>query len=94
VRSADLNRRREGVEAFLAASREGEFKALLAVIDPDVVLRADCAAVRPGLSREMRGASAVVEQALRASRRARFSQAALVNGPRDPSWLRAGGYPL
>jgi len=80
VRSADLNRQREVVEAFLAAAREGDFKALLAVLDPDVVLRADRAAVPPGLSREVRGASAVVEQALRASRRARFSQAALVNG--------------
>jgi len=80
ARSADLNRQREIAEAFLAAAREGDFKALLTVLDPDVVLRADPAAVPPGLSRELRGASAVVEQALRASRRARFSQVGLVNG--------------
>ena len=80
VRSADLDRQREFVEAFLAAAREGDFKALLAVLDPGVVLRADRAAVPPGLPRVIRGASAVVEQALRASRRARFSHVALVDG--------------
>jgi RNA polymerase sigma-70 factor (ECF subfamily) len=80
ARSADLKRQRELVEAFLAAAREGDFGALLAVLDPNVVLRADRAAVPPGLPTELRGASAVVEQALRASRRARFSQVALVDG--------------
>jgi RNA polymerase sigma-70 factor (ECF subfamily) len=80
VRSADLNRQREVVEAFLAAAREGDFNALLTVLDPDVVLRADRAAVPPGLPTELRGSSAVVEQALRASRRARFSTVALVDG--------------
>jgi ketosteroid isomerase-like protein len=68
------------VEAFLAASRRGDFEALLAVLDPDVVVRADRAAVPPGAAREVRGAQDVAEQALTFARRARFAQLALVNG--------------
>ena len=64
VPDADLTRQREVVDAFLAASRGGDFDALLAVLDPDVVLRADRAAVPAGASREVRGAAAVAEQAL------------------------------
>src|ERR671932_2053733 len=77
---ADLTRQREVVAAFLAASRDGDFDALLAVLDPDVVLRADSGAVPAGASREVRGAAAVAEQALTFSRLARFVQPALVNG--------------
>ena len=62
---ADLTRQREVVDAFLAASRGGDFDALLAVLDPDVVLRADRAAVQAGASREVRGAAAVAEHASR-----------------------------
>src|SRR5215217_5766153 len=51
---AGLACQREAVDAFLAASREGDFEALLAVLDPDVVLRIDGGAVRAGLSREVR----------------------------------------
>jgi RNA polymerase sigma-70 factor, ECF subfamily len=80
VPDADLTRQREVVDAFLAASREGDFDALLAVLDPDVVLRADRGAVPPGASREVRGAPAVAEQALIFSRLAPFAQPALVNG--------------
>jgi len=80
VRDADLTRQREVVEAFLAASRHGDFEALLAVLDPDVVVRADRVAVPPGAAREVRGAPAVAKQALIFSRRARFAQLALVNG--------------
>jgi RNA polymerase sigma factor (sigma-70 family) len=80
VPEADLARQREVVNAFLAASRGGDFDALLAVLDPDVVVRADPAAVPPGAAREVRGARAVAEQALTFSRRARFAQLALVNG--------------
>src|SRR5215470_6307310 len=54
VPDADLTRQREVVDAFLAASREGSFDALLALLDPDVVLRADRAAVQAGASREVR----------------------------------------
>jgi RNA polymerase sigma-70 factor (ECF subfamily) len=80
VREADLSRQREVVEAFLTASREGDFEALLALLDPDVVVQADSAAVPPGVSTEVRGASAVLEQAIRFAERARFAQPALVNG--------------
>jgi len=75
---ADLTRQREVVDAFLAASRGGDFDALLAVLDPDVMLRADHAAVPSGASTEVRGAAAVAKRA--AKGRARFAQAALVNG--------------
>lgn len=66
--------------AFLAASRRGDFEAPLAVLDPDVVVRADRVAAPPGAAREMRGAPAAAEQALTFSRRALFAQPALVNG--------------
>jgi RNA polymerase sigma factor (sigma-70 family) len=80
VPDADLTRQREVVNAFLAASREGNFEALLAMLDPDVIVQADSAVVPAGASREVRGARAVAEQALMFSRRARFGQLALVNG--------------
>jgi ketosteroid isomerase-like protein len=64
VPNADLTRQREVVDAFLAASRGGDFDALLAVLDSDVVLRADRGAVPAVASREVRGATAVAEQAL------------------------------
>jgi len=62
-----------------AAARGGDFDALLAVLDPDVVLRVDRGAVLPGASREVRGARAVAEQA---QTFARFApgRPALVNG--------------
>jgi hypothetical protein len=68
------------VAAFLAAARRGDFEALLAVLDPDVELRADPAAVPAGLPREVAGAAAVASQASAFSRRARFARLALVNG--------------
>ncbi len=80
VLDADLTRQREVVDAFLAASRDGDFDALLAVLDPDVVLRADRGAVSPSASKVIRGALAVANQALTFSRLARFSRPALVNG--------------
>ncbi len=82
VPDADLARQREVVDAFLAAARGGDFEALLAVLDPDVVLRSDGGVVRAGLSREVRGAAAVAEQALTFSRFARSARTrpALVNG--------------
>jgi RNA polymerase sigma factor (sigma-70 family) len=76
--AADPARQREVVDAFLAASRDGDLGALLAVLDPDVVLRADPGAA--GASREVRGAHAVAEQARAFSRLGRFSRRALVNG--------------
>jgi RNA polymerase sigma-70 factor (ECF subfamily) len=80
VPDADLTHQREVVNAFLAAARGGDFDALLAVLDPDVVFRADRGAVPAGVSIEVRGARAVAEQALAYSVRARFAQPALVNG--------------
>jgi RNA polymerase sigma factor (sigma-70 family) len=80
VPDADLARQREVVDAFLAAARGGDFDALLAVLDPDVVVRADLGAVPPGASRELRGAPAVAEQALTFARLSPFAQPALVNG--------------
>src|SRR5215216_2137577 len=75
---ADLGRQREVVDAFLAAARNGDFDALLAVLDPEVVLRADSGAA--GTSRVVRGARAVAGQALTFSQFAPFAQPALVNG--------------
>src|SRR5215204_2641343 len=77
---AGLACQREAVDAVLAASREGDFEALLAVLDPDVVLRIDGGAVRAGLSREVRGVRAVAEQTLTFSRLSPFVRPALVNG--------------
>src|ERR1700693_4548011 len=59
VSDADRARRRDGVDAFLAASRGGELEALLALLDPDVVLRADDAAVKAGGPHGGRGAPPV-----------------------------------
>jgi RNA polymerase sigma factor (sigma-70 family) len=87
VPSADVPVRRRIVDAFLAASREGDFGALLAVLDPDVVLRADAAAVAAGAVAEVRGASAVAETF---KGRARFAQAALIDGVPGAVWAAGG----
>jgi RNA polymerase sigma-70 factor (ECF subfamily) len=58
---ADVSRQKKIVDAFLAASRGGDFEGLLAVLDPDVVFRADQAAQRLGALAEIRGATAVAE---------------------------------
>jgi RNA polymerase sigma factor (sigma-70 family) len=76
----DLGRQREVVDAFLAAVREGDFDALIEVLDPDVVLRADSGPVPPPASQEVHGAQAVAELALAFSQVAQFSRPALVNG--------------
>jgi RNA polymerase sigma factor (sigma-70 family) len=78
----DLDRQREVVDAFLAAARAGDFEALLEMLDPDVVFRADAGARRlpAGAERELQGARAVVEQARRFAGGARFARSALVNG--------------
>jgi RNA polymerase sigma-70 factor (ECF subfamily) len=77
---ADLDRQREVVDAFLVAARDGDFDALVAVLDPDVVLRADLGAVPAAVSREVRGAEAVAGQALTYSRLGLLTQPALING--------------
>ena len=80
VSDADLPSQREVVDAFLAAARGGSFDALLAVLDPDVVLRADSGAMPDGASKIVRGARGVAGQALAFRRFARFARPALVNG--------------
>jgi RNA polymerase sigma-70 factor (ECF subfamily) len=74
---ADLRRQRDVVDAFLAASRNGDFDALLAVLDPDVVFRADPVAVRMGGQAEIRGAAGV---AATFKGRAQAAKPALVDG--------------
>jgi RNA polymerase sigma-70 factor (ECF subfamily) len=76
----DLARQRRVVEAFLAASRGGDFDALVAVLDPDVVLRADPAAGPTLEPRVLRGARDVAEGASAAAARVRFTEPALING--------------
>jgi RNA polymerase sigma factor (sigma-70 family) len=77
VPDPDLDRQREVVDAFLAASREGDFEALVAVLDPDVVLRQDLGG---GRTKELRGAEAVAGQARMYSRLDLVVHLALVNG--------------
>jgi RNA polymerase sigma factor (sigma-70 family) len=77
VSDADLTRQRELVNAFLAASRAGDFNALLTVLDPDVVLRYDREAMSAGALSEIRGAQAVAKQV---AGRAHAARPALVNG--------------
>jgi RNA polymerase sigma factor (sigma-70 family) len=78
VPDADLGTQRRVVDAFLAAAREGDFEALLEVLDPDVVLRRDLAPL--GGAGEVRGARAVAGQALAYTRFGALMRPALVNG--------------
>ncbi|MFD3876106.1 sigma-70 family RNA polymerase sigma factor [Streptomyces sp. NPDC058623] len=74
----DLARKRDVVEAFLAASRGGDFEALLAVLDPDVVARSDGGTLVPSILR--RGAANVASQAITFARFAGDARLVLVNG--------------
>jgi len=76
----DLARRRQVVDAYLAAARTGDFEALLELLHPDVVLRADKAAGPSRAPVFLRGASMVARGAAAASVRAAVTQLALVNG--------------
>jgi len=97
VADADHARRRAIVDAFLAASRDGDLTRLLAVLAPDVVLRADEDAVRtaaatrwrggPSLSREVRGADAVAEAF---KGRARGARRAVIDGEAGAAWSTGG----
>jgi RNA polymerase sigma-70 factor (ECF subfamily) len=80
VPDRDLTRQRAVVDAFLAAARGGDIEALLAVLDPDVVLHAEGGGAPAGTVRTVRGARAVAEGALSFSRLAAFARPALVNG--------------
>ena len=89
----DLARQREVVDAFFAAARGGDFAALVAVLDPDVVLRIDAGAAHAAASMVVRGADAVARQAftgLAAALRAVELQPALVNGAAGMIMSRRG----
>jgi RNA polymerase sigma factor (sigma-70 family) len=88
IPDADLHAQREVVDAFLTAAREGDFERLVAVLDPDVVLRADFGGAR-GFE-EVRGASAVGAQAHSYSRLGLTLRPALVNGVAGGVALRDG----
>jgi RNA polymerase sigma-70 factor (ECF subfamily) len=76
----DVASQREVVDAFFAAARGGDFEALVAVLDPGVVVRSDGGALRPAASQVVHGAAAVARQALTYARLAPFVRPALVNG--------------
>lgn len=84
---ADLERQREVVNAFLRASRGGDFEALLTVLDPDVVVRADATAVKMGAAPEVRGATAVLQTFLG---RAVGARPAIINGVAGAAWAPGG----
>jgi RNA polymerase sigma-70 factor (ECF subfamily) len=76
----DLTRRRHVVDAFLAATRDGDFEALIALLHPDVVLRADMAVIPTPAPVVVRGARTVAEGAMAAMNRAWFTGPALIDG--------------
>jgi RNA polymerase sigma-70 factor (ECF subfamily) len=91
VPDTDLDGQWAVVDAFLAAAREGDFERLLAVLDPDVVLRSDGGAARPDLVSEIRGAETVARQAMSFRRFADTATRALVNGiPGGVAWAPDG----
>jgi len=85
-----LATQRTVAEAFLAASRAGDLTALLAVLDPDVVLHADPAAVPPGFPAVLEGAEAVARGARTAAARSRTSAVALIDGVPGIVWAPHG----
>ena len=78
--STELASQRAIVDAFLSASRNGDFDSLLKVLDPDIVFRVDPALVSPGALTEIRGARSVATNALAYASRATVARLALVNG--------------
>jgi RNA polymerase sigma factor (sigma-70 family) len=91
VPDVDLGGQWAVVEAFLAAARGGDFERLLAVLDPDVVLRSDGGVARPGLNALIRGARAVAERAMTFRGLAETSTRILVNGlPGGVAWAPDG----
>jgi RNA polymerase sigma-70 factor (ECF subfamily) len=87
----DLDGQWAVVDAFLAASRDGDFERLLAVLDPEVVVRSDGGAQRPELVSLVRGAEAVARQAMAFRRFAENATRVLVNGvPGGVAWAPDG----
>jgi RNA polymerase sigma factor (sigma-70 family) len=88
VPDTDLDGQWAVVDAFLAAARAGDFQRLLTVLDPDVVLRSDGGAARPGLDSLLRGAETVARGALTFRRFADSATRILVNGaPAGVAWM-------
>ena len=87
--ATDISRQRAVVDAFLAASRGGDFDALLTLLDPDVVLRADPVTVAAGAEAEVFGARSVAQTF---GGRARAAQLALIDGAPGLVWM-VGGQP-
>ena len=80
VPDADVTRQRELVNAFFAAARRGDFEALVAVLDPDAVMRSDGGAARPGLSQVVRGATAIAGRAITFAQPSAVLRPALMKG--------------
>ncbi|HEV8040594.1 MAG TPA: sigma-70 family RNA polymerase sigma factor [Bryobacteraceae bacterium] len=87
---ADLHRQRRVVDAFLSALRGGDFEGLIAVLDPDVVVRIDEIAARPGAPRVIHGAQAWAKGAVAFAQMARSLQTMLVDGTMGLVWAPAG----
>ena len=91
VPDVDLDGQWVVVDAFLAAARAGDFERLLAVLDPEVVVRSDGGTARPGFVAVTRGAQAVAKQAMSFRRFAELATRVLVNGtPGGIAWSPDG----
>ena len=91
VPDVDLDGQWAVVDAFLAAAREGDFERLVAILDPEVVLRSDGGPARPGLTTLVRGAQTVATQALAFRQLAETATRVLVNGiPGGVAWAPDG----
>jgi RNA polymerase sigma-70 factor (ECF subfamily) len=86
----EIDRQRKVVDEFLAALRAGDFEGLVAVLDPDVFVRIDEAAARPGAPREIRGARNWARGAITFAHMVRFVQPALINGAVGLVWAPRG----
>jgi RNA polymerase sigma factor (sigma-70 family) len=89
----DIAHQREVVDAFYAAARRGDIAALVAVLDPDVVLRSDGGTARPDVSVVLRGAEAVASHGLRVHQPSALLRPALVNGAAG-AVATVGGQPV
>ena len=96
-REEDLPSQREVAQAFMIASRDGDLQAVLAVLDPDVVLRVDPVAVRAAAAREAKGAPHLVPETRGAANvarvllgTARAAQPALIDGTPGAAWAPGG----
>ncbi|MEW2418674.1 RNA polymerase sigma factor SigJ [Streptomyces sp. NPDC046866] len=90
VPDPDRSRQREVVDAFFAASRDGRLEALIAVLDPDVVLRCDGGTLRASQSGVLRGAATLASQAVTYGSLFPFVRPALINGAAGVVVVRDG----